>query len=116
MGRGEVGLEGHRLGQPPQSLERQAEVVMSLGKVRLHGDRLGDGIGGNVGLARLQGDHPEQMQGDGLLRIGLEDTLVNILGLGQAPRHVMLAALIEGLLDVIHCSENPTIRTNPRRQ
>ncbi|MFP6742466.1 MAG: hypothetical protein VCD33_12715 [Alphaproteobacteria bacterium] len=71
---------------------------MSLGEIRLHGHRLGNDGGGNVRLARLQGDHPKQMQGDGLVRVGLEDTLTNIPGLGQAPRHVVLAALVEGLI------------------
>jgi hypothetical protein len=90
-----------------ETLKRQTQVVVSLGEIRLHGDRHGDDVDGNVRLAHLQGDHAKQMQGDRLLRVGLEDPLIDVLGLGQTPRHVVLAILVESLFDATHYFENP---------
>jgi hypothetical protein len=71
-------------------MERKPKVVMGRGVIGPDGQRLGDEIGGDVVFPPLMGDHPQQMQGIGLLGVGLQYLLIDTLSLRQATRDVVL--------------------------
>ncbi len=83
-------IAGDGLVQLPQALERLAEVVMRHGVVGLDGEGLRDETNGNVVFSYLMGNHSKQMQGDRLIRVGLQYLLIDVFSLRQATRVVVL--------------------------
>ncbi len=103
---GVIGLEGERLVvaghgilQPAECREHIAQVIVCLGVIGLEVEGHGDPIDGDVILARLVGDHAQQMQSDGLVGMALQYLLVDVLRLREAASRVVLYREIYRLLD-----------------
>ena len=75
-----------------------AKVVMGIGVVGLDGECPGDEINGIIIIPHLMGDNTKQMQGDGLIGVGLQYPLIAALSLRQATRNVVLHSEVEALL------------------
>ncbi len=73
---------------------------MCLGVIGFIGEGPCDEINRFVFFPRLMGDQTKQMQGDGLIGVGLQYLLIGDLGLGQATRRVLLQGKVQDLLDV----------------
>ena len=91
-------MAGYGLIELPQVLEHFTKVAVRLGEVGFDGEGLGDEINGNVVLSLLMGDDAEQMPGDRLTRISLQNLLINALGLRQTARRVVLQCACEFVL------------------
>ena len=63
---------------------------MRLGEIGLVGECPRDEINGGVVFSHLMGGHTKQMQGNRLIGVGLQYLLINVLGLRQATRSVVL--------------------------
>ena len=83
-------MAGYGLIELPQVLEHFTKVAVRLGEVGFDGEGLGDEINDNVVLSLLVGDDAEQVPGDRLTRISLQNLLINALGLRQTARRVVL--------------------------
>ena len=94
-----LALAGRRLVQAVQFVKRIAQVAMIGGGGGVVSDGLPDQFHGGSVIADLMGDDAEQMQGDRLVGVSLQDLLVEALGLRQATRSVMLQSEVQGLLD-----------------
>jgi len=75
-----------------QGLQGEREMEMIGRLVIVKGDGLADQFRGGVGLALLQGNHAQQMQGVRAVRVGAQDgtvkrgRLIQLSGLMQADR------------------------------
>lgn len=72
---------------------------MRLGVIGFDGEGLRYEINGTIIFSSLMGNDTKQMQGNRLIGVGLQDLLIEALGLGQAARRVMLFGEIDSLLD-----------------
>ncbi len=74
-------VAGHRMVQLAQALVGQAEVgvIRGLAGIAEHGPL--DGVDGRLVVAPLERNHADQMQGLGVVGLGLEDLPVDLLRL-----------------------------------
>ena len=118
---GQAGLEGNRLSvtggglvQSAQALKRNAQVAMRVGVIGLDCEGLGDKPDGGLVPARLVGGLTQQMQGDGLIGIGLQYLPVDALGFRQAAGGVVPDGEGQGLLDGLRLSPGNRLRLPDR--
>ncbi len=87
---------------PAQPVERHGVVAVIVGDGRVVADRLGNPFHGGAEGAALRRQHPEQMQGGGVVGIDLQNPAIQGFGFGQAARLVMLGGDGERLGDGGH--------------
>jgi hypothetical protein len=73
-------VAGNRFGNPAQGKIRSAQIAVELGLIPLQTDRPSDILDGNLVLANLVGNHTEKMPRIGMLRLGLQDPPIDLLG------------------------------------
>ena len=90
---------GGGLVQLPQALKRIAKVAMRIGVIGLDNEGLRDEVDGTIVFSRLMGNDTKEIQGDGLVGIGLQDPLIDALGLGKTTLGMVPHPKVYGLLE-----------------
>ena len=79
--------------------QRIAQIVVIMGDVRIDRDRSLDQIDAGVQSPGLVGDHAEQVQRIGMIRLLIQHPAIDFLGLGKSSRPMVLDGQLHRLID-----------------